>query len=324
MGDFESYLANLKERLGLGPAEAQEIIDEFESHLHDKSIDLEAEGMDGETARGLAMQHLGDPSDISRRMRLVYGYGDWYDILLAASPHFMIASLFFFEMCCNYFIITAVLGTIVGVTWMNWRHGNPSQWSYSWLGYAVAAPAISLMVCLQAVGYGAWALITGQGVPVFDPMVILLIGCAPFAMYLVIRLAHQMVKKDWLWLTFATLPLPVVGSWVLFFHSNELYMGVHLEMLGQMDYTQMGVFVALGLISALYLKLGNRGLKLSLLIVSAVAFGTITSATMPVGLHLSNLAMMFSAYLALFAAPILWKSFIDRQDRQQVIQGAVG
>ena len=180
------------------------------------------------------------------------------------------------------------------------------------------------MVCLQAVGYGAWALLTGEGVPVFDPMVILLIGCAPFAMYQVIKLAHQMVKKDWLWLTFAALPLPVVGSWVIFFHSNELYMGVHLEMLGQIDYTQMGVFVALGIISALYLKLGKRGPKLSLLLVSAVAFGTITSATMPVGLHPANLAMMFSAYLALFAAPVLWKSFIDWQDRQQVIQGAVG
>ena len=324
MGDFESYLDNLKERLGLGPAEAQEIIEEFESHLHDKAVDLEAEGLDGDTARDLAIQHLGDPSDISRRMRLVYGYGDWQDILLAASPHFMIASLFFFEICCNYLIITALLGIIVVVTWTNWRHGNPSKWSYSWLGYAVAAPAISLMVCLQSVGYGAWALLAGEGVPVFDPMVILLIGCAPFAIYQVIKLAHQMVKNDWLWLTFATLPLPVVGSWVLIFHSNELYMGVHLEMLGQMDYTQIGVFVALGLISALYLKLGKRGLKLSLLLVSAVVFGTITSATMPVGLHFSNVAMMFSAYLALFAAPVLWRSFIDRQDRQQVIQGAVG
>lgn len=324
LGDFETYLATLKERLGLRQAEAQNFIDEVETHLHDKASDLQSQGIDFESARTLAVKHMGDPSDISRRMRLVYGCAEWHEILLAACPHLMIASLFLFGMCCNYFIIAAMLATIGSVAWLNWRNGNPSKWSYTWIGYAIAAPVFGALVALQATGYGAWMLLNGRNVPVFDPMVILLIGSAPFAMVYVVKLAHEMVKRDWLWLSLSALPLPILGSWVLFFHSNELYMGVHLEMLGQMDYTHLGVFVAMSVTTALYLKLGKRLLKVSLLLVSATALATVTSAAMPVGLHLPNLVMMFSAYLALFAAPVLWKALIDRQGRQQVMHSAVG
>ena len=313
MGDFERYLAALKERLGVGQAETQEILEEFESHLRDKASDLEAQGIDSETAKAMAVKHMGDPSDISRRMRMVYGYADWQDILLAVSPHLAIAGLFLFELCCNYFVIATLLACITSVTWANWRHGNPSKWSYSWIGYAIAAPAISLLISIHAVGYGAWTLLAGQGLPIFDPIVILLIGCAPFAMYSVLKCAHEMVKKDWLWISFATLPLPILGSWALLFHSYEIYMGVHVEMLGQQDFAQVAAFLGIALMTAFYLKVGNRGFRMTLLLVGAGGLGMMTSITMPAGFHLPNVAMMFTAYLALFAAPVLWKTVIRRQ-----------
>ena len=313
LGDFERYLAALKERLGVSPAESKQILEEFEGHLNDKASDLEAQGMDSETAKSMAVKHMGDPSDISRRMRLVYGYADWQDILLSTLPHLMIAGLFVFELCCNYFVIATMLVFITGVTYANWRHGNPSKWSYSWIGYAIAAPSISLLISFHAVVYGAWTLVKGQGLPTFDPMILLLIGCAPFAMYYVLKCAHEMVKKDWLWISFTTLPLPIFGSWVLIFHSYEVYMGVHLEMLGQRDVTQVGSFIALALMTPFYLRVGKRWFKLALLLVSACILAMITSVSLPAGFHLPNAAMLFSAYLALFTAPILWKTVIQRQ-----------
>ena len=313
MGDFERYLAVLKERLGVSPAESKEILEEFEGHLHDKASDLEAQGMDRDAAASMAVKHMGDPSDISRRMRLVYGYADWQDIVLATLPHLMIAGLFVFELCCNYFIIATMLVFITGVTYSNWRHGNPSKWSYTWIGYAMAAPSISLLVSFHAVVYGGWALLNGRGLPIFDPMVLLLIGCAPFAMYYVLKCAHEMVKKDWLWISFATLPLPIFGSWVLLFHSYEVYMGVHLEMLGQRDISQVAAFVVLTLMTALYLKVGKRWFKLTLLLVGAATLGLMTSIALPAGFHLPNMAMILTAYVALFTAPVLWKTVMQRQ-----------
>ena len=313
MGDVERYLAALKGRLGVNPAETQEILEEFEAHLHDKASDLEAQGMDGETAKAMAVKHMGDPSDISRRMRLVYGYADWPDILLATFPHLMVTALFVFNLCCNYFVIAVMLACVSGVTWANWRHGNPSKWSYTWVGYAIAAPSISLLISFHAVVYGGWALLTGSGLPTFDPMLLLLIGCAPFAMYYVMKCAHEMVKKDWLWLSFATLPLPIFGSWVLLFHSYQAYVGVHLEMLGERDVTQIAAFVVMALMTVLYLKLGRRAFKMTLLLVSAGGLGMMTTVTMPAGFQLPNLAMISVAYLALFTAPILWKTVMLRQ-----------
>ena len=313
MGDFEKYLAALKERLGVSPPESREILEEFEAHLNDKASDLEAQGMDSEAARAMAVKHMGDPSDISRRMRLVYGYADWQDILLSTLPHLMIAGLFAFDLCCNYFIISTMLAFIGGVTWANWRYGNPSKWSYTWMGYAMAAPTLSLLVGFHAVAYGGWNLLTGRGLPTFDPTILLLIGCAPFAMYFVLKCAHEMVKKDWLWLSFATLPLPIFGSWVLFFHSYDVFMGVRLQMLGERDVTHIASFVVLALMSVLYLKLGRRAFKMTLLLVIAGSLGMMTSVTMPAGFQLPNLAMISSAYVALFTAPILWKTVILRQ-----------
>lgn len=317
MRDFESYLAILKERLGVRPAEAREIIEELETHLQDKASDLESQGIDSETAKDLAVRHMGDPSDISRRMRLVYGYANWQDVLLAVSPHLMVAGLFLFENCCNYFIIAAMLACFTGVSWANWRHGNPSKWSYTWIGYAIAAPALSLMISAHAVGYGAWSLVTGEEMPIFDPLIFLLIGSAPFAMYNVMKCAHLMVLRDWMWLSFATLPLPVLGSWILFFHSYEIYRGIHIEMLGQPTVSQIGVFIALALMTALYMKVANRGWKLTMLLVSAGAVGIVSAINLPMGFQLLNAAMLLTAYLGLFGAPVLWKTVINRQ---QVIQ----
>lgn len=125
--DFESYLAALKERLGIGPAEAQEVIDELECHLLDKASDLESQGVSLGEARELAMEHLGDPEDISRRMRLVYGYAGWRDILLAVAPHLMMASLFLVNACCNYFLIAIFLGIVTCVSWMKLAPRQPQQ-----------------------------------------------------------------------------------------------------------------------------------------------------------------------------------------------------
>ena len=229
------------------------------------------------------------------------------------------ASLFLFKLCRNYFIVAALLAGISMVTWTNWRNGSSNKWSYSWLGYAVAAAAISVIVSVHAVSYGAWLLLTGRGLPVFDPL-LLLIGCSPLAMWNVARLAHEMVKRDWLWVSFAALPLPMLASWVFFLHSDEVYLGVNLEMLGQMAYTHIIIFVALALMTALYLKIGRRAIRLSILLAGAAALGYVGCASRPSGLHLPNLAMMFVAYLALFAAPVLWKSLIHRH---RLIQRAV-
>lgn len=319
--DFESYLTALKERLGIGPTEAQEVIDELECHLVDKASDLESQGVDQDEARALAMEHLGDPEDISRRIRLVYGYAGWTDVLLAVTPHLMMAGLFLTNVCCNYFLIALFLGIIICVSWMNWRNGNPSKWSYSWLGYAMAAPAVSLLIAAHAVGYGAWSLVEHRDLLVFDPKVVLLIGSAPFAMYYVLKVAHEMVKRDWLWVSFACLPLPIFGSWALFVHSYEIYRGVHIEMLGPRDYSQMGIFVAMALMTALYLKLGKRIYKVALLALAAGTLGIVASVSLPAGFQLPNIVMIFLAYVALFTIPVLWKAVINRQ---QLVQRPVG
>jgi hypothetical protein len=177
----------------------------------------------------------------------------------------MMAGLFLANVWCNYWLIALFLGIVTFVSWLNWGHGNSSKRTCAWLGYAAAAPAISLLVAAHAVGYGARSHLHLGGLLIFDPKVILLIDCGPFAMYYFPKVAHEMVKRDWLWVSLAALPLSIFGSRALFAYSYELYRGVLIEIPGSRDYSHMGIFITLAIMTVLYLKLGRRVYKVGLL-----------------------------------------------------------
>ena len=207
-----NYLNALARRLHLDPQHEREILEELQAHIEDKAAELEAQGLDRETALNCAVEEMGAPRTLASRMYAVHSTGVWRDVVLAMFPHFLLAALFALHLWSHYFLVSLVLVGIAFVTWRNWRAGHPSKWSYTWMGYTLAAPAISWLLSLIALGYGAWTLVTTGQLPFNIALFFLLVGYVPFSMWIVYNVVAKIAKRDWLLVSLTALPFPFLTS----------------------------------------------------------------------------------------------------------------
>ena len=321
--EVTNYLHSLARRLHLDPAEKDEIIQELEAHLEDKAAELETQGVDHDTAVARAVQEMGAPSAVARGMYEVHSTGVWRDVLLATIPHFLLASLFALHLWSHYFLVSLLLIAIAFVTWRNWRAGSPSKWSYSWMGYSLAAPALSWLLSLITLGYGAWTLLTTGQLPFNVVLFFLLIGYIPFSMWIMASVIFKMVKRDWLLASLTALPFPFLTSWVLFLNWQGGLWSDHAERMQDSDTARAFIFLAMAVTTAVFLKVGPRLLRIGLLTVSTSILVIITAASLPVSLNAMAVVLMIVASLAFLLSPAMLESKIERRQLEAEAAGEV-
>ena len=300
-------------RLHLDPAEKDEIIQELEAHLEDKAAELETQGIDHDAAVSRAVQEMGAPNVVARGMYEVHSPGVWRDVILATIPHFLLASLFALHLWSHYFLVSLLLIAIAFVTWRNWRAGSPSKWSYSWMGYSLAAPALSWLLSLVTLGYGAWTLLTTGQLPFNVVLFFLLIGYVPFSMWIMANVIFKMVKRDWLLASLTALPFPFLTSWILFLNWQGGLWSEHAERMQDSDTARAFIFVAMAVTTAVFLKVGPRLLRIGLLTVSTSILVIITAASLPVSLGALAVILMIVASLAFLLSPAMLESKMESQ-----------
>jgi hypothetical protein len=315
------YLQSLARRLHLDPAEKDEIIQELEAHLEDKAAELETQGLDRDTAMARAVAEMGAPNAVARGMYEVHSPGVWRDVLLSTIPHFLLAALFALHLWSHYFLVSLLLIGIAFVTWRNWRAGSPSKWSYSWMGYSLAAPALSWLLSLITLGYGAWTLVTTGQLPFNVALFFLLIGYVPFSMWIMANVIFKMVKRDWLLASLTALPFPFLTSWVLFLNWQGGLWSEHAERMQDSDTARAFIFVAMAVTTAVFLKVGPRLLRIGLLTVSSSILVIITAASLPVSLNVLAVVLMIVASLAFLLSPAMLES---KMECRQLKAEAVG
>jgi len=311
--EVTNYLHALARRLHLDPAEKDEIIQELEAHLEDKAAELETQGIDHDAAVARAVQEMGAPNAVARGMYEVHSPGVWRDVILATIPHFLLASLFALHLWSHYFLVSLLLIAIAFVTWRNWRAGSPSKWSYSWMGYSLAAPALSWLLSLVTIGYGAWTMLTTGQLPFNVVLFFLLIGYVPFSMWIMANVIFKMVKRDWLLASLTALPFPFLTSWILFLNWQGGLWSEHAERMQDSDTARAFIFVAMAVTTAVFLKVGPRLLRIGLLTVSTSILVIITAASLPVSLGALAVILMIVASLAFLLSPAMLESKMESQ-----------
>ena len=309
--EVTNYLHALARRLHLDPAEKDEIIQELEAHLEDKAAELETQGIDHDAAVARAVQEMGAPDAVARGMYEVHSPGVWRDVILATIPHFLLASLFALHLWSHYFLVSLLLIAIAFVTWRNWRAGSPSKWSYSWMGYSLAAPALSWLLSLTTLGYGAWTLLTTGQLPFNVVLFFLLIGYVPFSMWIMANVIFKMVKRDWLLASLTALPFPFLTSWILFLNWQGGLWSEHAERMQDSDTARAFIFVAMAVTTAVFLRVGPRLLRIGLLTVSTSILVIITAASLPVSLGALAVILMIVASLAFLLSPAMLESKME-------------
>ena len=310
--EFTNYLHSLAQRLHLEPGEEQDIILELEGHLEDKAAELEAQGVDRESALRLAVQEMGAPEPVASGMYKVHSPGVWRDVMLATVPHFLLAALFALHLWSHYFLVTLLLIGIALVTWRNWRLGNPSKWSYTWMGYTLAAPILSWLLSLITLGYGGWTLVTTGQLPFNVVLFLLLIGYVPFSMWIVFGVVRKVVRRDWLLASLTALPFPFLTSFVLFLDWQGGLWSDHAERMQSSDTARACIFLALAITSAVFLRVGPRILRIGLLAITTAVLVIITAASLPVSLSIIAVLMMIVASVVFLLGPAVLDSKLNR------------
>ncbi len=319
--EVRNYLHAMARKLHLDPSEKDEIIEELEGHLEDKTAELETQGLDHDTAMARAVQEMGAPNAVARGMYEVHSPGVWRDVLLATIPHFLLAAFFALHLWSHYFLVSLLLIAIAFVTWRNWRAGRPSKWSYSWMGYSLAAPALSWLLSLITLGYGAWTLVTTGQLPFNVVLFFLLIGYVPFSMWIMANVIFKMVRRDWLLASLTALPFPFLTSWILFLNWQGGLWSNHAERMQDSDTARAFIFVAMAVTTAVFLKVGPRLLRIGLLTVTTSILVIITAASLPVGLNALAVILMIVASLVFLLSPAMLESKMERRQLEMEAMG---
>ena len=298
------------------PREEQDIILELEGHLEDKTADFETRGLDRDLALKVAVQEMGAPEAVASGMYKVHSPGLWRDVILATVPHFLLAALFALHLWSNYFLVAVLLIGMALVTWRNWRAGNPSKWSYSWMGYTLAAPALSWLLALITLGYGGWTLVTTGQLPFNVILFVLLIGYVPFSMWIVFGVVRKVMRRDWLLASLTALPFPFLTSWILFLNWQRGLWSDHAERMQSSDTARAFIFLALAVTTAVFLKVGPRLMRIGLLTLITAILVSITAASLPVSLGGLAILFMIVASVIFFLSPAVLEARLKRRYSQ--------
>ncbi|MBI4298680.1 MAG: hypothetical protein HY666_02860 [Chloroflexi bacterium] len=267
---LRGYLYGLSRQLHLEPVREREVLRELQGHVEDRAQELIEKGMPPKDALHQALKHFGQPKSIARGLYEVHSRGSWLDISLAITPHLLFALLFAFNLWSEVLWVSVLLVATALVSFLGWMKDRPN-WSYPWLGYCLIAPGISWVFALSALAYGAWSLVTKGSLPMGIPVYIAALVYIPVAMWLGLWIFSKVVRRDWLLASLTTLPFPFLTYWLLYFQSRR-----PLVESANPQFTETGgaialVFLSLALVTALFLRIGQRVIKAVLLLVATPA-----------------------------------------------------
>ena len=312
-GDLQRYFHTLTKKLKLDPGTNREIALELQGHLEEEIQDLVEEGLTYGEALSRAMNELGQPELIARGMNSVHRRGSWRDIRLAALPHLLLAALFALHLWTRYFLLATLLIVVTFVTLRGWKSKRP-QWAYTWLGYSIAAPALSWLMALFALAYGAWTYFTTGTLPFGFPILLLIVAYIPFSLWIMSRVVVKVIRQDWLLASLTALPFPFLTSWMLFLNwQGGLWSGNSADIRAS-DTDRALVFLALAVTTGVFLKVGQRLVKIGLLTLSSAIMVTFTIVAIPLSFGILSMILILLASVAFLFSPAILQSRLNRRE----------
>ena len=311
-GELQGYLHAITQKLKLDPHTNREVVFELQTHLEEKVKELEQEGLTYQEALSRAVHDLGHPDLIAKDMYSVHSRGTWLDILLATLPHLLLASLFALHLWTRYTLVAVLLVGVIFVTLHGWKSGRP-KWTYTWLGYSMAAPALSWLLSLAALAYSVYIFFTTGSLPFSAPFFILLVAYVPFSLWIMANVIMKVVKQDWLLASLTALPFPFLTSWMLFLNWQGGILSGHSSKVQESDSDRALVFLALAVTTGVFLKVGHRLLKIGLLTAATAVLIIFTMVAIPFTLGLLAIILITIASMAFLLSPAILQSRLERR-----------
>jgi hypothetical protein len=246
------YLDDVRYNLRLDLASETEVIRELQTHIEDKVAEMKADGLSEEEATKVCLRVFGSAKLVARQIYEAHSQGSWQQALMASLPHFLFALLFTLNWWRGIGWLAVTLGLILSTAIYGWWRGRPI-WLFPWLGYALIPVIVAgILLIYLPVGW-AWLAI---------------VVYVPLALWLICFVAIQTIKRDWLYIALTLLPIPIIIGWFLAVNEESQLLALSLEQIQQSARWIGLTFLALGATVAAFIRLRQRWLKVTLLVVS--------------------------------------------------------
>ena len=319
--EVESYLDEVKTHLHLDPHTERRVINELYSHFQEKVCDLEGEGMAEEEATAEALSSFGEARSIARLMYEAYSRGSWMEALISCQPHLIVAALFATHVWRSPVLLGAAFGAIVVITLLGWRNGVPN-WLYSWVGYAVLPLLILSYMSFDPMTRTILFIVRGVGspAPVWQLSVLALLYA--FTIWLIASATVTVARRDWILVSLMLLPLPVLAIWVISVTQSEGFLLHALQGLetrfSRWDTAMANFFVALGVTTALFIRIRQRALKVAAVIAVGIIGGAAAARSIWGDLGLFQLIAVSVCLFLFLTIPFLLRAIFshDQEPKQ--------
>jgi len=255
---IDEYLESVKNNLRLETPAEKEIINELATHIEDKVQELKDNGLHDEEAAHTCIRLLGSAKTVAHQIYEAHSQGSWQQALMASLPHVLFGLVFLLNWWRGIGPVLILLFVVLSTTVYGWWKGKAS-WIFPWLGYSllpVIIAGLSLLFLPRALAWVAVLLYL------------------PLAVWLILRLVSQTLKKDWLYLSLMLFPMPLIIAWLVL---SEWQLGF--------DATRFSIYgpwigisflsLAFGVVS--FIRIRRRWLKVAVLFMTgAMALALIT------------------------------------------------
>ena len=307
----DSYLLNLAKQLRLAPDAKDDILREMEGHLEERTAEMEKAGLTPPEAQRRAAAHMGRPDAVANDLYAIHSRGNWRDILLATLPHLLLAALFALHLWTEILVLMVGMALFTFIAYRGWKKSG-AKWTYSWLGYCLAAPTISWIMAFMALGYAGWTLLTKGSLPFSIPLLLALIIYVPLSLWILAGVIMRLVKRDWLLASFTALPFPFLTSWILFLNwQGSLWSGS--SKIQETDSARVVVFLALAVTTAIFFKVGRRLVQIALLTLSTALMVVYTVAALPLTFGILAVILVILSSVAFLFSPAILEARLARR-----------
>ncbi len=298
---LEHYLNDIRNNLGSTNQNTSDIIFELETHIQEKVEELQGSGLSREAAIDRCVEFFGSAKFIARQIYEAHSQGTWWQTLLASLPHLLVALLFVLNWWQNVFWLATAISLILGIALYGWFRGKPI-WLFPCLGYCllpVVATGILLLYLPKA-----WSWLT-------------ILIYLPVALWLLYSYTVRTLNKDWLYSSIMLLPVPILIGWFLAVFFGDEFPDMTIEQFRQFSPLIGLSFFILAFSMASFIRLRQRWLKISVLLLSSIITLTIVAGYTNGRLSLLTFLILIVVMLGVFFTPAI----VERKLRYKEIYG---
>ena len=317
--EVRAYLDDVRAHLHLDPRAERRVIRELFAHFNEKVSDLVGQGVPETEAGKLALASFGDARSIARLMYQASSRGSWTEALISCQPHLIVAALFATHGWRSPLLLGIAFAAIMVIALLGWRRGTPN-WLYSWIGYAILPLLMLSYFSVDPVARTVAFVLRGTGTPAPLWLLPMLAALFAFTIWLVAGAAVSVARRDWILVSLMLLPLPVLGIWVITISQSTGFLLNALQGLegrfSRWDAVMANFFVALGVTTALFIRLRQRALKMGAIIAVGLVGGAVAAQSIWGVLGLFQLIAVSICLLLFLTIPFLLHALLTREAEQ--------